>query len=424
MSDFQCTALPLHQPSATFYVAVVKAEELGTICRPLARPAESGLFGRETSEPIVLSEGQLNTLVRSLETPKFQARSIELLSEERGQPYQRFLDEKRAVQIARYLEQPSGLLPNSIILAVNINFDESDVVRNGGDNRLKIFLPRDENSAVILDGQHRVAAFRYLDPKIRSQYELLVSFLIGIPFYQQAELFAIINGKQKPVNRSIIFDLFGYAPIGGDKEEQLYEGLMAIARFCSHITRILNRFPESPWQSKIKMRGPGDEGIISQAAVVEYLSALVEPKTDTKRLKVLPVLYSFFKKSDPAGCASLAILYLHAIQTALPEHWQNRKSLLWKNNGVAVIFRILHDDFILAGGADELMNGFRSIIARWKKAPQQDLREPPKTGGGGVQNQLYEKFRIAMFSPIELQQLMDMRNRLKEKLAKIGGLVR
>jgi DGQHR domain-containing protein len=422
MTDFQCSAIPVLQPSATFYVGAVKATELETICRPLARPVEAGLFGRENSEP--LSEGQLSALVRSLESKKFKVGTTELLSEERVQPYQRFLDEKRAVEIARYLQQPSGLLPNSIILAVNVDFDESDVVHSDGRGRVKIVLPRSENSAVILDGQHRVAAFRYLDEKVRTTYEILVAFLVGIPFYQQAELFAVINGKQKPVNRSIIYDLFGYAPIGGDKEEQLYEGLMAIARFCSHVTRILNRVAESPWQAKIKMRGPGDEGVISQAAVVEYLSALVEPKTFTSRLKVLPLLYSFFKKADPAGCASLLILYMRAIQTAQPEHWQNPKSLLWKNNGVAVILRILHDDVMIAGGADELMNGFRNVIARWKKAPQDDLKEPPKTGGGGVQNQLYDRFKATMFTDTELKRLADMKERLKSKLAEIGGLVR
>jgi DGQHR domain-containing protein len=423
MNDFQCSVIPVRQPNATFYVGAVKATELETICHPLTRRAEGGLLGRETSEPIVLSEGQLSALVRSLESKKFQTRITVLLSEEREQPYQRFLDEKRAVEIARYLQQPSSLLPNSIILAVNVDLDESDVVRNNGRELMKIVLPRSENSAVILDGQHRVAAFRYLDERILSTYEILVTFLVGIPFYQQAELFAIINGKQKPVNRSIIYDLFGYAPTGGNNKELLYEGLMAVARFSSHVTRILDRVSESPWQSKIKMRGPGDEGAISQAAVVEYLSALIEPKTLTKRLKVLPLLYSFFKESDPAGCAALLILYLRAIQTALLEHWQNPKSLLWKNNGVAVILRILHDDLMLAGGTDELMNSFRSIVTRWKKAPQQDIKEPPKTGGGGVQNQLYDRFKEAMFSATELQRLIDMKDNMTKKLVAIGGLV-
>lgn len=424
MSDFQCSVIPVRQPNVSFYVGAVKATELETICRPLTRPAEGGLLRRETSEPIELSEGQLSALVRSLGSKKFQMRVTELLSEEREQPYQRFLKEKRAIEIAQYLQQPSSLLPNSIILAVNVDLDEGDVVRSNERELAKIVLPRSENSAVILDGQHRVAAFRYLDEQIRRTYELIVTFLIGIPFYQQAELFAIINGKQKAVNRSIINDLFGYAPIGGNNEELLYEGLMAVSRFCSHVARILNRVSESPWQSKIKMRGPGDEGIISQAAVVEYLSALIEPKTLTKRLKVLPVLYAFFKESDPAGCAALLILYLRAIQTALPEHWQNPKSLLWKNNGVAVTLRVLHDDLILAGGTDELKNTFQHLVARWKKAPQQDIKEPPKTGGGGVQNQLYDRFKEAMYSTKELQRLTEMREHLEKNLIAIGGLVR
>jgi len=94
------------------------------------------------------------------------------------------------------------LWPNSIILAVNVDLDESDVVKVGGNGQAKITLPRNENSAVILDGQHRVAAFRYLDNKTRGTYEILVAFLVGIPFYQQAELFAIINGTQ--MHRSIL----------------------------------------------------------------------------------------------------------------------------------------------------------------------------------------------------------------------------
>jgi len=424
MSDFGCFAFPVRQPSATFYVAAVKVTELETICRPLARPADVGLFGRETFEPVDLSEDQLSALVHSLDSKKFHERTVELLSEEREQPYQRFLDEKRAVAIARYLQQPTSLLPNSIILAVNVDLDESDVVQKDADGKTKIVLPRSESSAVILDGQHRVAAFRYLDEQTRGSYEILVTFLVGIPFYQQAELFAIINGTQKRVNRSIIYDLFGYAPLGGDKEEQLYEGLMAVSRFCSHVTRILNRVSESPWQSKIKMRGPGDEGVISQAAVVEYLSALVEPKTSTKRLKVLPLLYSFYKNSDPTRCAALLILYVCAIQKALPTHWDNPRSLLWKNNGVAVILRIFHDDLMLAGSADELMSGFQSVIVRWKKAPEKELIEPPKTGGGGVQNQVYENCKAVMFTVAEQQKIAEKSELWKTELLRIGGLVK
>ena len=92
-------------------------------------------------------------------------------------------------------------------------------------------------------------------------------------FLPSGRNFAIANGKQKPVNKSIIFDLFGYAPREGAKDEKLYSGLMAVARFCSHVARILNHVDEWPWNNPIKMRGPGDPGVISQAAVALPVSS-------------------------------------------------------------------------------------------------------------------------------------------------------
>lgn len=422
MKEFRCRALRIRQPNSVFYVAPVTAADLAVICRPLARQAEGKAPATEPPDPMKLSDEELRKLIRSLDSAKFRTQSLDLLSEERDQPYQRFLDEKRAVEIARYLKEPGSLLPNSIILAVNVDLDEQDVVQIATNDAFEIVLPRNRESAVILDGQHRVAAFRYAED-LQSEYELLVAFLVGVPFYQQAELFAVINGKQKPVNRSIIYDLFGYAPVGKDEGQQLYEGLLAVARFCSHVSRIVNRVSESPWQSKIKMRGPGDVGVVSQAAVVDYLSNMIEPKKFTRRIKILPLLFPFFKASDAPGCAALLILYLTAIKSALPDHWKNNKSLLWKNNGVAVIMRLLHDDLLLAGSTDALMSNFAGLVKRWQKAPQGDLGDPPKAGGGGIQNELYERFRTTMFTRDELDQVASTWESQVEKLKNKGGLV-
>ena len=423
-TQFSCKALPVRQPAATFYVAAVPAEELVNICRPLTKPVDTGLFGREFSGPVVLNEIQLDALVQSLESRSFRVRSKELLTEERAQPYQRFLDERRAVEIADYIKTPLALLPNSIILAVNVSLDENEVLQRDSDGTVVIRLPKNISSAVILDGQHRVASFAYLDATQKSQLEVVVTFLIGIPFYQQAEIFAVINGKQKPVNKSIIFDLFGYAPLSSAKEEKLYEGLMAVSRFCSHIARILNQFEDSPWSGQIKMRCPGDIGLISQAAVVEYLTGLVEAKTLTKRTKLLPVLYEFFKNGDSPGCASLIILYLAAVRSAQLEAWGNKGSLFWKNNGVAVMLRLLHDFILLTGGAEAMMDKAEYVKDRWAKAPLERLLNPPKTGGGGVQNELYEVFRSDIFTQPELLQIEKMRVTQTEHLLRIGGLVR
>jgi hypothetical protein len=69
------------------------------------------------------------------------------------------------------------------------------------------------------------------------------------------------------------------------------------------------------------------------------------------------------------------------------------------------------------------MDSYSKIIARWKKAPQEDIFNPPKTGGGGVQNQLYDKFKAAMFNTNEIKQLTEKWDRMKKQLADAGGLI-
>lgn len=423
MSDFTCKAIAVEQSSAKFYVAAVKATELRTICRPLMHRPETGVFSRETTSPVALTDDQLRALVRSMQTPAFRRRGTDVVGQDMAVPYQRLLNEGRARDIARYIEQPSALLPNSIILAINTSIEEEAVIQALDGRYTSLTLPRSPESAVILDGQHRVAAFDFVKPELIASMEVVVTFLIGIPFYQQAEIFAVINGKQKPVNRSIIYDLFGYATPSAAQDDKLYEGLMAVARFCSHTARILNQVDQSPWRGKIKMRGPGDTGAISQAAVVDYLSALIEPKRVSARLKVLPLLYDYFKEGDSVSCASVVIVYLAAIRAAWKEEWNNPKTLFWKNNGVAVIFRILHDLILLAGGPSQLMDQYQSIVRRWKRAPKEHIDSPPKTGGGGVQNQLYEIFRTKLFDEAETVGLNEKWSELQRLLLANGGLV-
>src|SRR5688572_22840056 len=109
LNDFKCYALQVQQPSAQFYVAAVNVAELETICRPLKRSATNELLRREHTEPVALTKSQVNSLVHSLESTRFHSRSVELLAEEREEPYQRFIDEKRSAEIARYLKEPTAL---------------------------------------------------------------------------------------------------------------------------------------------------------------------------------------------------------------------------------------------------------------------------------------------------------------------------
>lgn len=423
MNDFTCKAIAVKQGTTTFYVAAVGARELRTICRPLVSRPETGVMARHTGASVPLTEEQLRALVRSMHTSSFRSHGGEVLRQETDAPYQRILNEGRSRDIARYIEQPSALLPNSIILATSTAVEEETVVTALDAPFVSIVLPRSPESAVILDGQHRVAAFDYVKSEVAASMQVVVTFLVGIPFYQQAEIFAVINGKQKPVNRSIIYDLFGYSTPTSSHDDKLYEGLMAVARFCSHTTRILNQVQQSPWMGKVRMRGPGDMGVISQAAVVDYLSALVEPKRLSPRLRILPLLYSYFRESDSISCASVVIVYLAAVRAAWSEEWKDVNTLFWKSNGVAVMFRILHDLILVAGGPSQFMDQYQGVVERWKRAPKEHIIRPPKTGGGGVQNQLYEVFKAEMFSAEEAEVLRRNRADLQRSLLANGGLI-
>ena len=68
--------------------------------------------------------------------------------------FQRTLDEKRALEIANYIDNEEGTIPSSIILSAQ-NVADVEIVGRG---RTLEFMP-DPKAFLILDGQHRVYGF-------------------------------------------------------------------------------------------------------------------------------------------------------------------------------------------------------------------------------------------------------------------------
>lgn len=82
----------------------------------------------------------------------------------------------------------------------------------------------------------------------------------------------------------------------------------------------------------------------------------------------------------------MVVLYMHAILKAQEALWSDNNSLFWKHNGVAVMFSILHDGLILAGGPDQLMGKFDTTVERWGVKLQQHC--------GFAKNGLAAEFKI------------------------------
>jgi DGQHR domain-containing protein len=104
--------------------------------------------------------------------------------------FQRVLDEKRAMEIAKCIDSGFGTIPTSIVLsaqaATNLQYRRS--IRT-------LSFRRAPRTFLILDGQHRVYGFRLATSK------LLVPVVIynNLTRTDECRLFIDINTKQRPV---------------------------------------------------------------------------------------------------------------------------------------------------------------------------------------------------------------------------------
>jgi DGQHR domain-containing protein len=114
---------------------------------------------------------------------------------------QRGLSKKRLKEIGQYLQgNVSGppILPNAIIVSLS----EDSYFEN---NEIHI-VNRPTAEAFVLDGQHRLWAF---DNQWAGDIdlEIIVSAFIDLEDSYKALIFKTINGEQKKINPSLVYDL-------------------------------------------------------------------------------------------------------------------------------------------------------------------------------------------------------------------------
>lgn len=214
-----------------------------------------------------------------------------------------------------------GLFPSSTILAVETNLDyenEDEFLEfieeieedNENINNIKIsFFDNvsklriaEHKNVLIVDGQHRIYALDLLyqnsikgevvhtDSKgekikldfikkfnsnleegnfkmdsekvvsILEEFNFICTFLIDFDLYQQSQIFASVNFNQKPVNKSIYYDIFGSVPDLKNNDLNL----------AHNIVDNFKKSSDSELKSYINMLGKG-KGLISQAFLIEAI---------------------------------------------------------------------------------------------------------------------------------------------------------
>ena len=130
--------------------------------------------------------------------------------------YQRYLDKSRLYKIAAFLEKGKSF-KNSIVVALDATarFERFRRIASaqGGDNAGAsigtIRIPRRYASAWIIDGQHRLYGFARVDSLAIVDEALPVIALKSASSAEDAETFLDINSNQKPVDPSLLWQLFG-----------------------------------------------------------------------------------------------------------------------------------------------------------------------------------------------------------------------
>ncbi|MCB2074987.1 MAG: DGQHR domain-containing protein [Novosphingobium sp.] len=126
--------------------------------------------------------------------------------------FQRTLDERRAKEIARYIDDENGTIPNSIVLSAQ---PEANLKIVGRGKTLE--FTNTPGAFLILDGQHRVYGFSMARTRLR----VPVVIYNGLSRKEETRLFIDINTKQKPVPSQLLLDIKHLADIETESEEAL-----------------------------------------------------------------------------------------------------------------------------------------------------------------------------------------------------------
>ena len=134
--------------------------------------------------------------------------------EDPNEGFQRELDQKRAAEIASYIDLGLGTIPSSIVLSAQ---EECDFKY---DSKTKSISFNNINKAfLIIDGQHRVYGFKLA----KTAFRVPVVVYESLSKRDESRLFIDINSKQKGVPTELLLDIKKMAEYESDKEQYLRE---------------------------------------------------------------------------------------------------------------------------------------------------------------------------------------------------------
>ena len=268
---------------------------------------------------------------------------------------------ERIDEISNYIDNDDSyaLFPSTVILCCN-EFDEDEldkvILTHEGniEGSLGEFnFPTEKTKFIIVDGQHRLAG---LLSSSQSDFEMPITLFFNQSLSNISKMFSDINGKQKQVNRSVIYDLY----------QNIDETSISEERDYAQIIRQLNGEKNSPLYKQIKMLGTG-KGSVSQAFILDAMKKAFREieKTVKYNLSVQEKyveIHRFFRAIQQTFQIYWPVEYDEKIKANSGKISKANTQII-KTNGVGAFFLIFPKCFMYSK-----KNGvkYREIISRLK----------------------------------------------------------
>ena len=268
--------------------------------------------------------------------------------------YQRRVDTKRVNEIKTFIKDSilkekdsdvvSVLFPTAMLLAFDyddeINVDESALT-------FEFLFPE---VVYIVDGQHRLWSMiqlyndvyglqdensqfikRYLE-----KFKFNCTLLMNFDMWEQAQVFASVNFKQKAVNKSLYYDIYGmeYHEEEKDREKS--------AMYVAHqIIKELNNNRGSALCGFIKMLGIG-KGYVSQSCLADAMIPNIVSEQG-----IWYIDFNAYVNEAPSYNYMIveALSFFNAVAETFPKMWphngEESPSILCKTTGIQVLVRLM-----------------------------------------------------------------------------------
>jgi DNA sulfur modification protein DndB len=296
-------------------------------------------------------------------------------SDEEG-AVQRVLNVGRINSVKAFALQ-GGDYPNAVVL--NWVSKTNPLVRSGN----ALTFRSEANSAQIIDGQHRIAGIKAAieERAALGKLELPVVIYRELTTQECADIFLSINTEQKPVARSLVFDLYGVA------SEHLVDQAAERAR---DIAMYLNTEDGSPYLGEIKLPGaPTRRGGIPLSSAVTGIKPLVEENGAFEQISVVELE---FQKQ--------VILHLFiALRGVYGEEWDNKANVFLYAAGFLAAMDFLKLQLIPYCNIQESFE-VETIEAAIAFEDDSLIYQDEVKGqsGGGAQKRIHERL-VAAFKP-------------------------